>query len=275
MTTAIEAARRLVRGGRRRQDRRVVPATAGPVARLFGSAAAGTAPRTATWTWRSSGSPTATSWRLVDALTVITDFDRIDVAVLNGAGSDPACPRPHGRGLYEDERGAFAVAQMAALAEWRDRLAPTLDLDGWRSDSPPRRAGRRVAHGSGSWRILRDLQLLADRTAADRPARRFERAAAERLVQVVVDLAVDVNSHLVVASGAPAPESGRESFLAAAAIGLSPPIWPAPGPVGRDARPARPPVRRCPVDRGRRDRRDTGRLSGSIRAVSAYSGARR
>ena len=66
---------------------------------------------------------------------------------------------------------------------------------------------------------LRDLQLLADRTAADLAAAPLDRAAAERLVQVVVDLAVDVNSHLVVASGVRAPETGRESFLAAAAIG--------------------------------------------------------
>ena len=66
---------------------------------------------------------------------------------------------------------------------------------------------------------LRDLQLLADRTAADLAAAPLDRAAAERLVQVVVDLAVDVKSHLVVAAGARAPETGRESFLAAAAIG--------------------------------------------------------
>jgi uncharacterized protein YutE (UPF0331/DUF86 family) len=66
---------------------------------------------------------------------------------------------------------------------------------------------------------LRDLQLLAERTAADLAAAPLERAAAERLIQVVVDLAVDINSHLVVASGARAPETGRESFLAAAAIG--------------------------------------------------------
>ncbi len=47
---------------------------------------------------------------------------------------------------------------------------------------------------------LRDLGLLADRTADD-PAAPLDRAAAERLIQVVVDLAVDVNSHLAVATG--------------------------------------------------------------------------
>lgn len=66
---------------------------------------------------------------------------------------------------------------------------------------------------------LRDLRLLADRTADDLAAAPLDRAAAERLVQVVVDLAVDINSHLAVAAGAPAPETGRDSFAAAAATG--------------------------------------------------------
>src|SRR5689334_23382432 len=67
---------------------------------------------------------------------------------------------------------------------------------------------------------LRDLQLLADRTAADLAAAPLERAAAERLIQVVVDLAVDINSHLAVATGAPAPETGRDSFHVAAKSGV-------------------------------------------------------
>jgi hypothetical protein len=47
-------------------------------------------------------------------------FDRVDVAVLNEAGPTLRARALTGRGLYENERGAFAVAQMAALAEWRD-----------------------------------------------------------------------------------------------------------------------------------------------------------
>jgi uncharacterized protein YutE (UPF0331/DUF86 family) len=66
---------------------------------------------------------------------------------------------------------------------------------------------------------LRDLRLLADHSADDLAAAPLDRAAAERLVQVVVDLAVDINSHLAVAGGAPAPETGRDSFPAAAAVG--------------------------------------------------------
>jgi uncharacterized protein YutE (UPF0331/DUF86 family) len=47
---------------------------------------------------------------------------------------------------------------------------------------------------------LSDLGLLADRTADD--------------------LAVDVNSHLVIVAGEPAPETGRESFHAVAKSGV-------------------------------------------------------
>lgn len=66
---------------------------------------------------------------------------------------------------------------------------------------------------------LQYLQLLSDRSADDLRTAPLERAAGERLIQVVVDLAVDINSHLVVAGGAPAPETGRDSFPAAATVG--------------------------------------------------------
>lgn len=48
------------------------------------------------------------------------------------------------------------------------------------------------------------------------------RAAAERLLQVAVDLAVDVNSHLVAALTGAAPSTGRSSFVEAAGIGVVP-----------------------------------------------------
>jgi uncharacterized protein YutE (UPF0331/DUF86 family) len=67
---------------------------------------------------------------------------------------------------------------------------------------------------------LSDLGLLADRTADELAAAPLDRAAAERLIQVVVDFAVDVNSHLVVVAGEPAPETGRESFYAVAKSGV-------------------------------------------------------
>jgi predicted nucleotidyltransferase len=120
VTTAIEAAQRLVAAvadgtvDELCQRRRV------RLLALFGSAASGTATA-------DSDVDVAVEWltdgdvvELVDALTVITNFDRVDLAVLNGAGPTLRARALTGRGLYEDERGAFAVAQMAALAEWRD-----------------------------------------------------------------------------------------------------------------------------------------------------------
>lgn len=66
---------------------------------------------------------------------------------------------------------------------------------------------------------LRDLRLLADRTVDDLAGAPLDRAAAERLLQVVVDLAVDINGHLALAAGEPVPETGRDSFAAAATAG--------------------------------------------------------
>jgi predicted nucleotidyltransferase len=87
---------------------------------VFGGAARGTAVP-------ASDLDLAVEWfdggdllELVDALTAITRFDRVDVAVLNGAGPTLRARALTGRGLYENERGAYAVAQMAALGEWRD-----------------------------------------------------------------------------------------------------------------------------------------------------------
>jgi len=120
VTTATEAAQRLVAAladgtiDELCQRRRV------RLLALFGSAASGTATA-------DSDLDVAVEWvtdgdvvELVDALTVITNFDRVDVVVLNGAGPTLRARALTGRGLYENERGAFAVAQMAALAEWRD-----------------------------------------------------------------------------------------------------------------------------------------------------------
>jgi predicted nucleotidyltransferase len=120
VTTATEAAQRLVSAvadgtiDELCQRRRV------RFLALFGSAAAETATA-------DSDLDVAVEWltdgdvvELVDCMTLITNFDRVDVAVLNGAGPTLRARALTGRGLYENERGAFAVAQMAALAEWRD-----------------------------------------------------------------------------------------------------------------------------------------------------------
>lgn len=66
---------------------------------------------------------------------------------------------------------------------------------------------------------LDELEELRGIGAARLEAEPLTRAAAERLVQVVVDLAVDVNAHVAAARLGVAPATGRASFLAAADAG--------------------------------------------------------
>jgi uncharacterized protein YutE (UPF0331/DUF86 family) len=72
-------------------------------------------------------------------------------------------------------------------------------------------------------RILRealdDLEPLRDVKAGQLATEPLTRAAAERLIQVVVDVAVDVNAHIAVAETGAAPTSARESFTKVAAAG--------------------------------------------------------
>ena len=75
-------------------------------------------------------------------------------------------------------------------------------------------------------RLLRDsldrLTSLEHTSAQDLDADSLLRAAAERLLQVIVDLAVDVNGHVVVALRGKAPETGRSSFTDLADCGVVP-----------------------------------------------------
>lgn len=72
-------------------------------------------------------------------------------------------------------------------------------------------------------RLLREsLDQLATVKGADAEQLAVEpltRAAAERLIQVVVDLAIDVNSHIAVAELREAPASGAASFELVAKAG--------------------------------------------------------
>lgn len=57
---------------------------------------------------------------LIDELIQLTGFDRLDVAVLDGANPVLRARALSGLGLYEHTAGVFATEQMAALAEARD-----------------------------------------------------------------------------------------------------------------------------------------------------------
>lgn len=57
---------------------------------------------------------------LLGDLVDLTGFDRIDLAVIDGAGPVLRARALVGIPLYESARGDFARTQMAALAEYRD-----------------------------------------------------------------------------------------------------------------------------------------------------------
>jgi uncharacterized protein YutE (UPF0331/DUF86 family) len=86
-------------------------------------------------------------------------------------------------------------------------IAPRLDADV---------IGRRL-------RSLRDtldeLEALRGVGAEQLRQQPLQRAAAERLMQVTVDLAIDCNAHIAVALLGRAPVSGRGSFIDAAGVG--------------------------------------------------------
>ncbi len=67
---------------------------------------------------------------------------------------------------------------------------------------------------------LSSLAELEGVDAARLDAEPLTRAAAERLLQVIVDLAFDVNAHLAVALLGRAPDTGRQSFLDLATAGV-------------------------------------------------------
>lgn len=67
---------------------------------------------------------------------------------------------------------------------------------------------------------LDDLQRLRDIDVGGFRGDPIARAAGERLIQVSVDLAVDINAHLATAALGRAPATGRESFVAIAEAGI-------------------------------------------------------
>jgi len=64
--------------------------------------------------------PGSSPLALLDALVRLTDCDTIDLTVIDDAGPVVRAEALCGVGLHEDAPGAWAVAQMAALAEKRD-----------------------------------------------------------------------------------------------------------------------------------------------------------
>lgn len=82
-----------------------------------------------------------------------------------------------------------------------------------------------VARVGHRLRLIKETldQLRSVQSQATPDADALTRAAVERFLQVVVDLALDINGHLVVALGSAAPQTGRSSFVALGELHVLPP----------------------------------------------------
>lgn len=121
MTTAAEAAERLRDAAASGELDRIAERLGVRLLGIFGSAARPSP------TAQPDDVDVAVSFRgppqelaLIDALVQLTGFDSIDLAVLDGAAPLLRAEGLVGIPLFEDEAGAWATDQMAALAERRD-----------------------------------------------------------------------------------------------------------------------------------------------------------
>lgn len=123
MTTPIEAAEGLLAASGSGELDRICERRRVALLGLFGSAARGvrgadTAPEDLDVAVSFAGEPDELG--LLDDLVRLTHFDRVDLAVIDGANPVLRAEALVGVALYESAPGAYATAQMAALAERRD-----------------------------------------------------------------------------------------------------------------------------------------------------------
>ena len=69
---------------------------------------------------------------------------------------------------------------------------------------------------------LEELEMMDEITFEDYLSNFRHRRTVERLIQLIVDIAVDINTHAVVDAGSPPPADAYSSFLEVAKIGLLP-----------------------------------------------------
>ncbi len=67
---------------------------------------------------------------------------------------------------------------------------------------------------------LGKLKPIADRSFSEYASDFYKKTAAERLIQLIVECAADINSHVIIESGERPPEDYRSSFTKAAESGL-------------------------------------------------------
>ena len=85
------------------------------------------------------------------------------------------------------------------------------------SSPSPETIERRLAHQRDLLSELRKLQPVTTNRLTDEP---ITRAAIERMIQAIVDLALDINGHIASSSLRRSPATGRESFDLMVTVGV-------------------------------------------------------
>ena len=130
MTTAHEAARRLLAAADSGELDRVCVTRGVRLLGLCGSAARTQVAEPSDLDVAVSFTGPAEQLGLLDDLVRLTEFDRVDLAVIDGANPVLRAEAMVGLPLYEAEPGMYATTQMAALAERRDtQWLRDLDLE--------------------------------------------------------------------------------------------------------------------------------------------------
>ena len=82
--------------------------------------------------------------------------------------------------------------------------------------------------------VRRKLEVIVENLRALEPVRHrkkeeyvkdiFLRKAVERMLQELIEAAIDINVHIIAESGSPVPEDYYESFISAGTIGILSPV---------------------------------------------------
>jgi uncharacterized protein YutE (UPF0331/DUF86 family)/predicted nucleotidyltransferase len=179
----------------------------------------------AVWMATATVTPPA-SVRLEVALRPLFPGERLDLVLLNRAS--PLLQFQvalHGAVLFEAAPGVFHAFQVLAAKRHAD-VAPLRRLDRlcverFLRRTPPmidrELVNRKLSQMVEYLSALTPLQALSYADYLQQPLSRY---AAERLLQLIVDTAVDINAHLTVELSGTPPQDYYDSFVKAAQAGV-------------------------------------------------------
>jgi uncharacterized protein YutE (UPF0331/DUF86 family)/predicted nucleotidyltransferase len=164
--------------------------------------------------------------RLEVALRPLFPGERLDLVLLNRAS--PLLQFQvalHGAVLFEAAPGVFHAFQVLASKRHADvahlRRLDRLCVERFLRRHPPmidrELVNRKLSQIVEYLRALTPLQALSYADYVQQPLSRY---AAERLLQLIVDTAVDINAHLIVELNGTPPQDYYDSFVKAAQAGV-------------------------------------------------------